>query len=353
MTKINLLPLFLSVLVFLFSAANVYALNLEGEWLSGDLRLKAEQAGDTFSLIVIDTRVPERLQGIAELKGTIKDHAFTGEKFSYHEECPNLDGYRPARGTISNRKIEVKAIFSRYDPDACTLDPGTETEIPDTYTKVLTPEEQALQDYQNELARFGEDLANRPGPTIDLSDTNATVVSTSPVAKNDRYPVNVGADTRPDLSTYVDYLGQTPNVSAPTWGKEIGRISDFAGNLILHKTYKGEATDRETYRTGTSIHNNTLHEGDTFSFKGEGFIQYHGVDGSTKQFMTARYAKEHGYGDQIKPGQAGLEIVLKPADPLPVPVAPPGPVQKFFNWLGELLTPEPQPTPYGIAGVKG
>lgn len=351
MTKIKLLPLLISVLVFLFSAAGAYAINLEGEWLVGKLRLKAEQSGDTFSLLVINPDAPAKFRGIAELKGTIDGNTFTGQKLTYHKECPNLDDYRPARGTISNRKIVAVAIFFRYDPEACTLDPGTETEVTDTYTKILTQQEQALQDYQDELARLGEDLANRPGPVVDTS--NATVVSTSPVAKSERYPVNVGADTRPDLSTYVDYLGQTPNVSVPVWGKEIGRISDFAGNLILHKTYKGEATDRETYRAGTSIHYNILHEGDTFSFKGDGFVQYHGVDGSIKQFMTAGYAKEHGYGDQIQPGQAGLEIILKPAEPIPVPPAPPGPIQRFFNWLGELLTPEPQPTPYGIVGVKG
>lgn len=349
MTKIKLSSLLLSVLVFLFSAASAYAINLEGEWLVGKLRLKAEQSGDTFSLLVINPDAPAKFRGIAELKGIINGNTFTGQKLTYHKECPNLDDYRPARGTISNRKIVAIAIFFQYDPEACTLDPGTETEVTDTYTKILTQEEQALQDYQDELARLGEDFANRPGPVVDTS--TATIVSTSPVAKSERYLVNVGADIRPDPSTYINYLGQTP--SASLWGKEIARISDFKGSLTIHKTYNGEAQDRQPSKVASSIKSNVLHESDTFSFKGDGFIQYHGVDGSIKQFMTAGYAKEHGYGDQIQPGQAGLEIILEPAKPVPIPPAPPGPVQRFFNWLGELLTPEPQPTPYGIVGVKG
>lgn len=189
MTKTTLLSFLLSLSVFLLYPSSVYAVTLTGDWLSGELKLKAEQSGDNFSLIIVDTRVPKKFQGIAELKGTISGHTFTGEEFTYHPECPNLDGYRAASGNVTNTKIEIIGIFFRYDTDACTLDAGTETEITGTYTKVLSPEEQALQDYQDELARFDEDLANRSGPVIDNS--SAIVVSASPVAKSEKYSIKV------------------------------------------------------------------------------------------------------------------------------------------------------------------
>ncbi len=351
MHKIKLPLLVFTNLLFFYSAAtNVHAVNLTGEWLtSSGLQLEAEQTGNTFSLIVIDPDVPEKYQGIAELKGVINGNTFTGQSFIVAQGCPNLDGYKPASGTITNTRIEATTVLSTFDLETCTRDPGTEVETTGIYTKVLSPEEKALLDYQD---RLKDDFANRSGPIIDSSTT--TIISTSPVVQSsEKYPVNVGADTRPNPSTYIDYLDQLPNISVPDFGQEVARISNFAGNLTLHQSYKGQARDQTPYKTGTSIHHNTLYANDTFSFKGDGFIQYHGIDGSTKQFMTAGYAKEHGFGDQIKPGQAGLEIVLKSADTLPIPVPPPGPIRQFFNWLGELLTPEPQPTPYGIVGVKG
>jgi len=352
MVKIKFFSVLLSGLVFLFSAAGAHAVNLKGEWQTPlGMKMKAEQVDNTFSLIVIDPRVPEEYLGLADLKGTIAGNTFSGENYYIADGCPNITDYNPASGTVSSRKIEFKTIGFEFDPDACAIVSKFETNS--TYTKILTPEEKALDDYYQSLGTINEDFANRSGPVIDTS--TATVISTSPVTESsEEYPVNVGTDTRPDPSTYIDYLGQTPNASVPSWGKEVGRISNFEGNLILHKTYQGQARDREPYKVGSiDIHYNVLHASDTFSFKGDGFIQYHGVDGSIKQFMTAGYAKQHGFGDQIKPGQAGLEIILKTADPLPAPVAPPGPVKQFFNWLGELLTPEPQPTPYGIVGVKG
>ena len=354
MTKIKLFLQILINLVLLFSTAkSAHAVNLKGEWTEPDgLMMKAEQTGNTFSFVVTDPDIPEKYQGIANLKGTIGGSTFTGQIFSLHLECPNLDGYRPASGTISSREIKIKAIFSRYDTDACTIDLNTETEISVTYTKILSLEEQALDNHQKELAQLAEDLANRSGPVIDTS--TVTVVSTSPIAQSsERYPVNVGADTRPDPSTYIDYLGQVPNVSASAWDKEIARVSNFEGDITRHRTVDGKTSDYQIRRVGTSIKGNVLNTSDTFSFKGDGFIQYHGVDGSIKQFMTGGYAKKHGFADQIKPGQAGVEIILKPAEPPPTPVPPPGPIRQFFNWLGELMTPEPQPTTYGIVGVKG
>lgn len=350
-----LLPIFVG-LFFLFSAAPTYAINLEGEWLVGNIKLKAEQAGNTFSLIVIDPKVPKKYLGIAELKGTINGNTFTGQAFVVARGCPNLDGYKPASGTISNRKIEVKTILHRYDPVACTRDPGTETEASDTYTKVLTRQEQALDDYQNQLDQLGQDFANRSGPVVDLS--KAEVVKTSPIEKGEKFPVYVaGAEyvqQQADIMN-MNMITNQPNVSAPNLNPEIARVSNFEGNITRHSTKNGQTSDYQLNKSGTSIKGNVLHAGDSVSFKGEGFIEYISIDGSARRIMTAGYAKEHGYADQIKPGQAGVEIILKPAEPIvPIPAPKePGAIQKFFNWLGELLTPEPQPTPYGIVGVKG
>ena len=273
MTKIKLFLQILINLVLLFSTAkSAHAVNLKGEWTEPDgLMMKAEQTGNTFSFVVTDPDIPEKYQGIANLKGTIGGSTFTGQIFSLHLECPNLDGYRPASGTISSREIKIKAIFSRYDTDACTIDLNTETEISVTYTKILSLEEQALDNHQKELAQLAEDLANRSGPVIDTS--TVTVVSTSPIAQSsERYPINVGADTRPDPSTYIDYLGQVPNVSASAWDKEIARVSNFEGDITRHRTVDGKASDYQIRRVGTSIKGNVLHTSDTFSFKGDGFV---------------------------------------------------------------------------------
>lgn len=351
-----MLKLFLPILTslfFLFSAAPTYAVNLEGEWLVGNLKLKAEQSGDTFSLIIIDDDPKvAKYRGIAELKGTISGNAFIGEKYTYHPECPNLDGYRESRGTISNRMIKTTSLFLTYDTEACTLDAGSETEVKDTYTKILTPKEQALDNYQKELDQFREDLANRPGPIVDLS--KAEVVNTSPIEKGEKFPVYIaGAKYVQQQADIMNVITNQPNVSAPNLNPEIARVSNFEGNITRHSTKNGQTSDYQLYKAGTSIKGNVLRAGDSVSFKGEGFIEYISIDGSARRIMTAGYAKNHGYGDQIKSGQAGVEIILKPAEPIPTPAPPPGAVQKFFNWLDELFTPEPQPTPYGIVGVKG
>lgn len=349
----RLFPFLLSGLFFFLFASGVFAFDLNGEWDADGMKLKAVHSGDSLQLLIDEPNIPARYQGIAELRGTISGNAFTGEEYTVHEDCPNLDGYRPASGTVTSRKIEITANFRTYDTDACTLDPNV-VKVNTTYTKILSPEEKALDDYLNQQNNIQKDLADRLGPVVDLS--NAAVKETTPITTN-IFPVHPVAPEylKRQAEIMNQIIGQS-GFSPPDLSTEIARVVNFEGSITRHRTISDTTQDYQINKVGSSIKGNVLKIGDSFSFKGDGFLDYISLDGSVRRVMTAGWAKANGYGDQVQSGQTGIEIVLQPADPLPIPLppeTPPGPVQKFINWLGELLTPEPQPTPYGIVGVKG
>lgn len=110
----------LSITVSLFSffalTQSVWAIDLSGEW-SGAAREKVivKQSGNTFS---VETDDP-KYSGIVGLKGTVAGNTFTGQWYGTAEDCPNLAGYVPARGTISESKIEVKIDSFKYNPKTC------------------------------------------------------------------------------------------------------------------------------------------------------------------------------------------------------------------------------------------
>lgn len=115
------------------------AINLNGEWTAEKgARGKLSQSGNTFSLVVTYSRF-EKLIGITAVKGTITGDTFIGQTYTYTDECPNLDGLVPARGTISEGKIEVKFTQHVYNPDTCVNIRNAEPEGSITYTRVITP----------------------------------------------------------------------------------------------------------------------------------------------------------------------------------------------------------------------
>lgn len=111
-----LLSITVSLFSFLALAQSVWAIDLSGEWIgAAGEKVKVEQSGNTFS---VETDDP-KYSGIAGLKGTIAGNTFTGQWYGTAEDCPNLAGYVPARGTISERKIEVKIDSLKYNPQTC------------------------------------------------------------------------------------------------------------------------------------------------------------------------------------------------------------------------------------------
>lgn len=100
------------------------------------MRLKANQKGENFSLVVVEAYYPEWV-GITELEGTIAGNTFSGQYYGVSQECPNLSGYVPASGTISDEKIEVKIDSFHYNPETCVR--TRDYEGSDNFTRIASP----------------------------------------------------------------------------------------------------------------------------------------------------------------------------------------------------------------------
>lgn len=135
---IILSPLIILIALFIF-VSPAQAINLNGEWVSQEgAKEKLSQSGDTFSLIVTDSRLEEFI-GATSVKGTITGDTFIGQVYYLADKCPNLNGFVPARGTISEGKIEIKYTGFEYDPDRCVKYPNSELEHSNFYTRITTP----------------------------------------------------------------------------------------------------------------------------------------------------------------------------------------------------------------------
>ena len=147
-------PLIFLFCINLFSffvlVQSVNAINIIGEWLSDSgVKLKADQAGENFSLVVVEAYYPEWI-GITELKGTIAGNTFSGQYYGVSQECPNLSGYVPASGTISDEKIEVKIDSFHYNPETCVR--TRDYEGSDNFTRIASPTPTPNQDDKEQSA---------------------------------------------------------------------------------------------------------------------------------------------------------------------------------------------------------
>src|SRR3989344_8604904 len=114
------MPFFI-VGLFLFFAFSIFAqtINLEGAWTSElGYSFKAEQSGDSISLIVEAGKNPE-LIGTTGLTGTIKGNSFVGQVYETADDCPNLGTYIPATGIVSENTIELTYDAPKYYADGC------------------------------------------------------------------------------------------------------------------------------------------------------------------------------------------------------------------------------------------
>jgi len=148
-------PLIFLFCINLFSffvlVQSVNAINIIGEWLSDSgVKLKADQEGENFSLVVVEAYYPEWV-GITELKGTIAGNTFSGQYYGVSQECPNLSGYVPASGTISDEKIEVKTDSFHYNPETCVR--TRDYEGSDNFTRIASPSPTPNQDEKEQTAK--------------------------------------------------------------------------------------------------------------------------------------------------------------------------------------------------------
>lgn len=129
-----LLSMTVGLFSFLALAQSVWAIDLSGEWVgaSGE-KVKVNQSDNTFS---VEADSP-KYSGIAGLKGTITGSTFTGQWYGTAEDCPNLAGYVPARGTISDKNIEVKIDSFKYNLETCTKTRDYEDSY--SFIRVTTP----------------------------------------------------------------------------------------------------------------------------------------------------------------------------------------------------------------------
>lgn len=108
--------LFLTSPLFFTWVSSVRAIDLSGEWVgaSGE-KVTVDQSGNTFSVEVDASKYSVKVG----LKGTITGNTYTGEWYGTSDDCPHLAGYFPARGIISEGKIEVKIDSIKYNPETC------------------------------------------------------------------------------------------------------------------------------------------------------------------------------------------------------------------------------------------
>ena len=170
--KKNVLPLIFLFCINLFSffvfVRSANAINVSGEWVSSSgVRLKANQEGENFSLVVVEAYYPEWV-GITELKGTIAGNTFSGQYYGVSQECPNLSGYVPASGTISDEKIEVKTDSFHYNPETCVR--TRDYEGSDNFTRIASPTPTPNQDEIKQPTAKPEEASNEP--TDQKNDNN-------------------------------------------------------------------------------------------------------------------------------------------------------------------------------------
>jgi len=115
-------------------APRVKAIDLNGEWVgTAGEKVHVKQSDNTFSVEIDDPKY----SGIAGLKGTITGNTFIGQWYGTAQDCPNLAGYVPARGAISEGMIEVKIDSFKYNPETCVKTRDYEDSY--SFNRVTTP----------------------------------------------------------------------------------------------------------------------------------------------------------------------------------------------------------------------
>lgn len=111
--------------------------DLNGSWSGFGYYFKAQQSGNSITIIATDGDI----KGKVSLEGAITGNTVEGRQILIAKGCPNLEKYVPARGTISpdGNSINITYKNLEFDPGKCVDLPGNEFTETGSYTKVSSP----------------------------------------------------------------------------------------------------------------------------------------------------------------------------------------------------------------------
>jgi len=108
-------------------------------WTDGNFEYEVRREGNSISLTSTNPKIP-RAAGIPNLVGTINGTTFTGKQYLVADECPNLDAYVPAKGTVSADGSSITVTYNTSDfyYRTCVEKAGSESEVTKTYSVTNT-----------------------------------------------------------------------------------------------------------------------------------------------------------------------------------------------------------------------
>ena len=128
------------LLIFLLITAPALAeVDANERWSDGNFEYKIQRDGNNISLTSTKPKIP-RAAGIPNLVGTITGTTFTGKVYLVADECPNLDGYVSAKGTVSADGSSITVTYNTSDfyYRTCVEKAGSESEVTKTYSVTNT-----------------------------------------------------------------------------------------------------------------------------------------------------------------------------------------------------------------------
>lgn len=88
-------------------------IDVRGRWLTRKNEFEGQQVGNHFVLVALTATIPRGV-GRSNIIGTLDGTKIQGQKFLMAVECPNLDAYVPAWGTISPKGDYISVSFKNF-----------------------------------------------------------------------------------------------------------------------------------------------------------------------------------------------------------------------------------------------
>lgn len=154
MKKLILFIFFLSVLFVSVSPA-----------LADKDSYNVQREGNNITLITTTPKIP-RVAGIPNLVGTITGTTFTGKAYLIADECPNLDGYVPANGTVSEDGSSITVTYNTTDYyyTTCVEKANSESKVTKTYSIAAPSPKETITDAPTfdygirDIAKFNREI---------------------------------------------------------------------------------------------------------------------------------------------------------------------------------------------------
>lgn len=118
-----------------FLTSALPALTADERWSDGDYEYNVQRQGNNITLTSTVPKIP-RIAGIPNIVGTITGTSFSGKVYLVADECPNLDGYVPASGTVSEDGSSITVTYNTTDYyyKTCVEKANSESEVKVTYS---------------------------------------------------------------------------------------------------------------------------------------------------------------------------------------------------------------------------